>query len=585
VSLRGRVISVGLVVVFMAFLAVPSFYSPEERRESPWIADNGINLGLDLKGGVHWLLQIDVTTAVRQELERSESLMKELLAERGIEDPDLRVVEEGKIKGAGDPSTLAAIREVVGESFTSLAVTEDGSRISLELTSEWQDQVVQRGVLQAQEVLRKRIDGIGVTEPVIAPQGDDRILVQLPGEVDPVAARQILEKTTFLEFKLVVDSAPSEELLQAKYPGDLPADHQIVLVKNEDDSVAEVLLVPERPALTGAMLEDARLNFDRRGRAIVGFTWNSEGARLFRDFTGSHVGERLAAIVDGEVVTAPVIQDRIGRRGQITGQFTEQEAANMAVALRSGALPIPLIIEEERTVGPNLGADSIRRGLRSILLGGALVILFMIIYYRLSGLLANVALLINLVIIIATHVAGNRRARPHRRDFRRRERDHLRAHTGGASRREERAELRASRVSPLGTHDLRCERHDPHCRHRSLSLRKWPGSGVCRHAVDRNSVERLLCPRGDSALHRPPADAPRGASDLTWSWYDPIPTSTSSSRHASAPRSPSRLWCSPSFWGSSWVPSSGSTLPAARSCRCRFRRLRARSTRAGCGLS
>jgi preprotein translocase subunit SecD len=385
----------------MAFLAVPSFYSPEERRESPWIADNGINLGLDLKGGVHWLLQIDVTTAVRQELERSVSLMKELLAERGIEDPDLRIAEDRMIKGVGDPSTLTAIHEIVAESFTSLAVTEDGSRISLELTSEWQDQVVRRGVLQAQEVLRKRIDGIGVTEPVIAPQGDDRILVQLPGEVDPVAARQILEKTTFLEFKLVVDSAPSEELLLAKYPGDLPADHQIVLVKNEDDSVAEVLLVPDRPALTGAMLEDARLNFDRRGRAIVGFTWNSEGARLFRDFTGSHVGERLAAIVDGEVVTAPVIQDRIGRRGQITGQFTEQEAANMAVALRSGALPIPLIIEEERTVGPNLGADSIRRGLRSILLGGALVILFMIIYYRLIGLLANVALLLNLVIIIA----------------------------------------------------------------------------------------------------------------------------------------------------------------------------------------
>ena len=401
-SLRARVIWIGGLVVFMGFLAVPNFYTPEERRASPWIADDGINLGLDLKGGVHWLLQIDVSTAVGQELERSESLLKELMEEtKGISDPDIRLLDEQVIEVVGDSRILGAAREVLAESFSSLSVTEDGSRLRLELTDDWKAEVIRRGVLQAQEVLRKRIDGFGVTEPVIAPQGDDRILVQLPGEVDPVAARQILEKTTFLEFKLVVDAAPNEELLRAKFPAGIPDEHQIVFVLNEDSSVAEALLVPERPALTGAMLEDARLSFDRRGRAIVGFTWNSEGSRLFRDFTGSHVGDRLAAIVDGEVVTAPVIQDRIGRRGQITGQFTEQEAANMAVALRSGALPIPLIIEEERTVGPALGADSIRRGLRSILLGGASVVLFMLIYYRLSGLLANLALLINMVLILA----------------------------------------------------------------------------------------------------------------------------------------------------------------------------------------
>ena len=400
-SLRARLIWVGAVVVFMGVLAVPNFFTLEERRASPWIADNGINLGLDLKGGVHWLLRIDVRTAVRQELERSESLLRELLSERGIEAPEVRIVDDLWLEVAGDARTLGAVREMVATAFSSLEITEEGPGLRLSLTDEWTDEVVRRGVLQAQEVLRKRIDGLGVTEPVIAPQGEDRILVQLPGEVDPVAARQILQKTTFLEFKLVVDSAPSAELLRAKYPDGIPAERQIVLVRNEDGSVAEALLVPERPALTGAMLEDARLNFDRRGRALVGFTWNSEGAQLFRQFTGANVGERLAAIVDSEVVTAPVIQDRIGRRGQITGQFTEQEAANLAVALRSGALPIPLIIEEERTVGPALGADSIRRGLRSVLLGGAFVILFMAIYYRMAGVLANVALIINMVIILA----------------------------------------------------------------------------------------------------------------------------------------------------------------------------------------
>jgi preprotein translocase subunit SecD len=283
----------------------------------------------------------------------------------------------------------------------SLEVAGENGALSLRLTETWNREVVRRGVRQAQEVLRKRVDGLGVTEPVIAPQGDDRILVQLPGEVDPEAAGALLKKTTFLEFKQVLDASPSEELLSAKYAEGLPEDQQIVFVRNEDDSVAEALLVPERPVLTGAMLEDARMSFDRRNRAIVLFTWNTQGARIFRDFSGSHIGERMAAIVDGEVVTAPVIQDRIGRRGQISGQFTEQEAANLAVALRSGALPIPLVVEEERTVGPALGADSIRRGVRSILIGGALVILFMIAYYRTSGLLANLALGINLVIILA----------------------------------------------------------------------------------------------------------------------------------------------------------------------------------------
>jgi preprotein translocase subunit SecD len=385
----------------MGVLSVGSFYSPEERRASPWIPDNGLNLGLDLKGGVHWLLRIDTATAIRQELERTESALREVLEERGQEVPELEVLETGAIRARGSQVALEAVTGLIGEDFQSLeASTANGSMV-LRLTDAWNREVVGRGVRQAQEVLRKRIDGLGVTEPVIAPQGEGRILVQLPGEVDPLAARQVLEKTTFLEFKLVVDAAPSEELMLAKYADAIPDDRQIVLVRNEEEAVSEALLVPERPVLTGAMLEDARLSFDRLNRAIVSFTWNREGARIFRDFTGENIGERLAAIVDGVVVTAPVIQDRIARRGQISGRFTEQEAANMAVALRSGALPIPLLIEEERSVGPKLGADSIRRGVNSILVGGLLVVLFMMAYYRTGGVLATVTLGVNLVIIIA----------------------------------------------------------------------------------------------------------------------------------------------------------------------------------------
>ena len=143
----------------------------------------------------------------------------------------------------------------------------------------------------------------------------------------------------------------------------------------------EALLVPKEPVLTGDMLEDARIDFDRRNRPIITFQWNNEGTVIFRDFTAAHIGHRLAAIIDGKVITAPVIQSKIGRHGEITGDFTREEASNTAVQLRSGALPIPLVIEEERTVGPSLGADSIRDGIHASLLGAGLVFVFMAVYY------------------------------------------------------------------------------------------------------------------------------------------------------------------------------------------------------------
>jgi preprotein translocase subunit SecD len=269
----------------------------------------------------------------------------------------------------------------------------------LTLSDVWRDQVVERGVRQALDVLNRRIDGLGVREPIIAPQGRGRILVQMPGEVDPRQARTLISQTTFLEFKKVLDAAVNEELLLARYPGGLPDDTEIAVSKT-NDLVSEALLVESDAVLTGAMLEDARLGFDRRNRPLITFTWNSEGTELFREFTAENIDERMAAIIDDVVITAPVIRSRIGKRGQIEGRFTQQEAADLAVQLRSGALPIPLVIEEERTVGPALGADSIRNGVRSIIVGGLIVVLFMVFYYRQSGLLADVALILNLLIIL-----------------------------------------------------------------------------------------------------------------------------------------------------------------------------------------
>ncbi len=397
-SLRTRSVLVGSVVLLMALLAFPNLFTEEERLGSFWIADDALSLGLDLQGGIHWLLRIDDEKALLQEATRTQSVIERLAEDEGVELAASNLRDGAIIELEGD---LAALRRLVEENLDTVAVAEEAGKLVLSLTDDWRDSVVERGVRQALEVLHERIDGLGVREPVIAPQGAGRILVQMPGEIDPRQARTILEETTFLEFKKVLTSEPNEELLRARYDGaGLPEDTEIVLDQNDDGSVAEAFLVPTAPILTGAMLEDARIGYDRRNRPLVSFTWNSEGTRLFREFTGESIGERLAAIIDGKVVTAPVIQSRIGRNGQITGGFTVAEAAALAVALRSGALPIPLVIEEERSIGPALGADSIRQGVRSILLGGALVILFMGMYYSVGGWFANITLVTNIIMII-----------------------------------------------------------------------------------------------------------------------------------------------------------------------------------------
>ncbi len=398
-SLRGRVILVSIVALLAVALSYPSFFTEQQRLDSDWIADQALNLGLDLQGGIHWLLRIDAEKALRDELVTIESRLRDSAQSDGVAFTSIELDQEN-VRVLVEGAEQAALQRLIDDRFDSLelSATEDG--LAVTLTDDWQSQVVQRGVRQAVDVLNRRIDGLGVREPVIAPQGHGRILVQMPGEVDARQARNIISQTTFLEFKKVLNAGPNEELLAAQYPDALPEGTEIALARS-NGTVSEALLVEREPILTGDMLEDARLTFDRRGRPIVSFTWNDEGADIFAEYTGENVGNRMAAIIDENVLTAPVINSRIRKRGVIEGSFTQQEAADLAVQLRSGALPIPLVIEEERTVGPALGADSIRNGVRSILVGLGAVLIFMGVYYATSGLIANLALVLNILIIIA----------------------------------------------------------------------------------------------------------------------------------------------------------------------------------------
>lgn len=403
-SLRTRAALIVGTVLLFGYLALANLFSLETRKAHWWLPDNAMRLGLDLQGGIHWVLGADLEVAYAHELDHMKGQLTELLAEEEITPTAISVSENRIVAELATPEQAERLTELASETGAVRVSSEDGGRVELELTEQWKRDVGQKGMLQVLEVLRRRIDDPvnGVQDSVVTPQGADRVLVQIPGgKADREAARALLTVGGFLEFKIVEDQAPSEELLRAKYPQGIPEDKEIVFEKDRTTKrVLEALLVPKAPAITGDYLDDARVGFDNQQRPIVTFQFTPEGGKIFLALTEKNVGQRLAVVVDQEVASAPVIRERIGARGQIDGRFTSQDAANLAIVLRSGSLSIPMPIEEERTVGPALGADSIRSGLNAALLGIVLVAAFTVFYYRLAGGYATVALVANLLMIL-----------------------------------------------------------------------------------------------------------------------------------------------------------------------------------------
>jgi preprotein translocase subunit SecD len=405
VSTRWRVIWIAFVVLGLGYLGAANFADKETREASWWLPDEGLRLGLDLQGGVHMVIAPDLAVAVDQELNHLRKNLEERLGDDGVSFSRLAVVEDQVELELTDVSQAAAVDDVLVDDFDVLRISQpEPGKYSMRLTPTWEDEVLERAMLQALEVIRRRVDdpGTGIPESVVTRQGDARILVQIPGVSD---VPDIFDRTGFLEFKIVQDAEAvenGEELLRARYPDGLPEGTEIAFeVDRETDRVLGAYLVPEAADITGELLTDARVAFDsRRSEWLVRFTWNAEGGRIFGDLTEKNINEPLGVILDNQVYNAPIIRDRISREGQITGNFSSEEAASLAVILRAGALPIPVILEEERTIGPALGADSIRAGLRASMLGLILVFVFMLIYYRMSGSFAGVALLVNLIMVV-----------------------------------------------------------------------------------------------------------------------------------------------------------------------------------------
>ncbi|WP_457567821.1 protein translocase subunit SecD [Desulfurobacterium sp.] len=365
-----------------------------------------VNLGLDLQGGTHLVLQVDTEKALEDETSSYMREIKALLQQDEI--PVLDVSRKGTsiyielLDSTKLSAAEAILKKEYGEVF-DIKKTGD-STLGLFMKSSYKQKEIDRLCNQALETIRNRIDELGVAEPVIVRSGKDRIIVELPGVKNPDRAKRILGRVAKLEFKQVVDVAPTREELLKKLGGKVPDDEQILVqeIKKNGKVVGKMYyLVKREPILTGAYLKDAYPSVDEYNMPAVSFELKSQGAKIFEQYTASHIGTRLAIVLDNKVQSAPVIRSRIGGRGQITGQFTYQEAKDLAIVLRAGALPAPVKIIEETTIGPSLGHESISKGVKSAIAGLIIVMVFMVIYYKFSGFIADVALMMNVVLLWA----------------------------------------------------------------------------------------------------------------------------------------------------------------------------------------
>lgn len=394
-------------------LALPNLFSKQEMDVLPnWLPHRQLNLGLDLQGGAHLLYEIDERELVEDWLndvrgEVRDTLRREKIGYTGLglSVPDrsvqVRIREDADVDKA--MTALRALSDPIGSVFSggtsgqTLDVERgEGNQIILKLTEQGITHRIGAAIESSIETVRRRVDALGTTEPVIQRQGRERILVQVPGIRDVARLKDMVGQTGKLEFKLV---DPSMSCTEAKQSGRVPAGSEII---NSADQLASCYLVKTQALVSGESLVSAEPGFDQRtNEPIVSFRFDTSGARRFGRVTQENVGRPFAIILDNQVISAPVIREPIlGGSGQISGNFTVQGANDLAVLLRSGALPAKLTVIEERTVGASLGEDSVQAGKLAGAIGLAAVMVFMVLAYGLFGLFAAVALIINMAMIV-----------------------------------------------------------------------------------------------------------------------------------------------------------------------------------------
>ncbi|UCE82280.1 MAG: protein translocase subunit SecD [Deltaproteobacteria bacterium] len=408
-DLRWRALLVLAVFAIALIYLLPTL----SKEMPPWwtkvFPDKKIHLGLDLQGGMHLTLEVEHAKAVENTAER---LAQEIKDELGSAHIRFRLVERQGKDGLRillpREQDWQPVADLLKNKFPLLEVsdrtlTQDQLQFLLKIEDSQVRHIKKLAVDQGLETIRNRIDQFGVSEPDIRTQGENRILIQLPGIKDPQRAIDLIGKTALLEFKLVDEARSVQEALK----GNVPPGDKVYYSRQVDPVTGQVsrtaYLLKDRTLLTGEFLTNAEVRIDSQfNRPYVALSFDDRGGKLFERITGENVKKRLAIVLDGNVYSAPVIQDRIsGGNAIIEGQFTMEEAKDLAVVLRAGSLPAPVKILEERTVGPSLGKDSIRKGLLSMAVGGVLVVAFMVIYYGASGIIADLALVLNIVLIMA----------------------------------------------------------------------------------------------------------------------------------------------------------------------------------------
>ena len=419
-NLKWKALFILLVVLFCIYylIGLPEF--PKSFAQVKENFSHQIKLGLDLQGGTHLILQVQVQEAIAQETDQTVDRLTNELRAKNIHYDELRRVDDTHILVRNiDPAQLSQFRDLISAQYANVwdlsPTAGDPSGYTMTLRAGAIAQIKESTMTQSLETIERRINALGLTEPTIQRRGgrnDNEILVQLPGEGDPTRAKAVIQAGGQLELRLVRDPAVYSSQAEAlsRHGGVLPPGTELLPGRSESrtssgvpDTTEGWYVVDRAPVVTGRDLRSAveTRNTNNPGQFQVNFTLSPEAARRFGPFTQQNIGQRMAIVLDHRVYSAPVINGRIDDSGLIEGNFSQESAHDLALVLRAGALPASIKYLEERTVGPSLGADSIRHGVQASVLSLIVVMLFMLVYYRLSGGNAVLALILNLIILLA----------------------------------------------------------------------------------------------------------------------------------------------------------------------------------------
>ncbi|MGH6737928.1 MAG: protein translocase subunit SecD, partial [Bradyrhizobium sp.] len=404
---RWKAIGIILTALVVCLCAVPNFFPEAQVKTWPAWAQRRLVLGLDLQGGSYLLLEVDSNDVKKTRLNQIREDVQRTLRAARIQYTGLAVkgdvVEVRITKDTDKANAVSKLRELsqplggligTGGQRDLDVADAGGGLIRLTIPEAAMNDRLRKTIEQSIQIVERRVNELGTVEPLIQRQGNDRILVQVPGLQDPTHLKEILGKTAKMEFRMVDTTVPPDQAQAGRVPPDSE-----VLMSTSSPPIPYV--IKKQVLVTGGDLTDAQTGFDQRsGEPVVNFKFNTAGSRKFAQATTENVGQPFAIVLDNKVISAPVIREPItGGQGQISGNFTVQSANDLAILLRAGALPAPLTVVEERTVGPGLGQDSIEKGELAAYVGAIMVIVFMLVTYRLFGVFANIAVAINVAMI------------------------------------------------------------------------------------------------------------------------------------------------------------------------------------------